>query len=97
MTLIIIVISQNPNFYTVVSRFLEINLGIVIALLVSRFIWPLHSRTKLRYILIDTLQNQKNLAQQLEEFTLSYDDKSEKPYEVFENKILNNISNKLGL
>ncbi|OIZ94189.1 hypothetical protein A1D18_04850 [Candidatus Rickettsiella isopodorum] len=91
VTLIIIVISQNPNFYTVVSRFLEINLGIVIALLVSRFIWPLHSRTKLRYILIDTLQNQKNLAQQLEEFTFSYDDKSEKPYEVFENKILNNI------
>jgi uncharacterized membrane protein YccC len=91
VTLIIIVITPNPNFYTVISRFLEINLGIIIALLVSRFIWPLHSRTQLRYILIDTLQNLKDLAQKLEEFTPTNDDKSEKPQEVFENKILNNI------
>jgi uncharacterized membrane protein YgaE (UPF0421/DUF939 family) len=91
VTLIIIVISQNPNFYTVISRFLEINLGIIIALLVSRFIWPLHSRTQLRYILIDTLQNLKDLAQQLEEFTPTNEAKNEKSSEFFENKILNNI------
>lgn len=91
VTLIIIVISQNPNFYTVISRFLEINLGIIIALLVSRFIWPLHSRTQLRYILIDTLQNLKELAQQLEKFTLTNEDTSEKSSEIFENKVLNNI------
>ncbi|MGC1855010.1 MAG: FUSC family protein [Candidatus Aquirickettsiella sp.] len=90
VTLIIIVISPNPNFYTVMSRFLEINLGIIIALLVSRFIWPLHSRTQLRYILIDTLQNLKDLAQKLEEFRPISDD-HEKPQEFFENKILNNI------
>lgn len=91
VTLIIIIISQNPNFYTVISRFLEINLGIVIALLVSVFIWPLHSRTKLRYIVIDTLSNLKELAQQLEKFTPTNEDTNEKSYEVFENKILNNI------
>ena len=91
VTLIIILISQNPNFYTVISRFLEINLGIIIALLVSRFIWPLHSRTQLRYILIDTLQNLKNLAQKLEEFRITNDVNSEKPQDFFENKILNNI------
>jgi Fusaric acid resistance protein family len=91
VTLIIILISPNPNFYTVMSRFLEINLGIIIALLVSRFIWPLHSRTKLRYILIDTLQNFKNLAQKLEEFTHANDDSTKKPPEFFENRILNNI------
>ena len=92
VTLIIIVISPDPNFYTVMSRFLEINLGIIIALLVSRFIWPLHSRTQLRYILIDTLQNLKALAQKLEEFTFtSSDDNNTKPQEIFENKILNNI------
>lgn len=90
VTLIIIVISPNPNFYTVMSRFLEINLGIIIALLVSRFIWPLHSLTQLRYILIDTLQNLKALAQKLEEF-IPIDDDNEKPQEVFENKTLNNI------
>lgn len=91
VTLIIIVISENPNFYTIISRFLEINLGIIIALLVSRFIWPLHSRMKLRYILIDTLRNLKGLAQQLEKFTLTHEDTSEKLSEVFESKILNNI------
>jgi uncharacterized membrane protein YgaE (UPF0421/DUF939 family) len=92
VTLIIIVISPDPNFYTVMSRFLEINLGIIIALLVSRFIWPLHSRTQLRYILVDTLQNLKALAQKLEEFTLKNgDDNNTKLQEIFENKILNNI------
>ncbi|MFZ0218654.1 MAG: FUSC family protein [Candidatus Aquirickettsiella sp.] len=91
VTLIIIVISQNPNFSTVISRFLEINLGIIIALLVSRFIWPLHSRTKLRYILIDTLQNLKVLAQKLEEYKPTNEVISEKSPAVFENKILNNI------
>lgn len=90
VTLIIIVISPNPNFYTVMSRFLEINLGIIIALLVSRFIWPLHSRTQLRYILIDTLGNLKDLAQKLEEFIPTNDD-NVKPQEVSENKVLNNI------
>jgi uncharacterized membrane protein YccC len=91
VTLIIIVISPNPNFNTVMSRFLEINLGIIIALLVSRFIWPLHSRTQLRYILIDTLQNLKAFAQKLEEFTSTKDDNNDKPQEVLENNILNNI------
>lgn len=90
VTLIIIVISPNPNFYTVMSRFSEINLGIIIALLVSRFIWPLHSRTQLRYILIDTLQNLKALDQKLEEFTSTNKDNNG-PQEIFENKILNNI------
>ncbi|TLY47577.1 MAG: hypothetical protein E6K54_04045 [Gammaproteobacteria bacterium] len=91
VTLIIIVISQNPNFYTVLSRFLEINLGIIIALLVSRFIWPLHSRTQLRSILIDTLQNLKDLAQKLEEFTFTHDEDIPKFQDILENKILNNI------
>ena len=91
VTLIIIVISPNPNFYTVMSRFLEINLGIVIALLVSRFIWPLHSRTQLRSILIDTLQNLKELAQKLEERTFTNDGNISKPQDILENKILNNI------
>lgn len=91
VTLIIIVISPSPNFYTVMSRFLEINLGIIIALLVSRFIWPLHSRTQLRSILIDTLQNLKDLAQKLEDFTFTNDENIPKPQDILENKILNNI------
>lgn len=91
VTLIIIVISPNPNFYTVMSRFLEINLGIVIALLVSRFIWPLHSLTQLRSILIDTLQNLKGLAQKLQELTFTNDGNIFKSQDILENKILNNI------
>lgn len=86
VTLVIIVIAQNPTFSTVISRFLEINLGIVIALLVSRFIWPLHSRTQLRYILINTLQDLKNLSKQLNEYLSS---NTEKPYELLENQVMN--------
>lgn len=91
VTLIIIVISPNPNFYTVMSRFLEINLGIIIALLVSRFIWPLHSHTQLRSILIDSLQNLKDLAKKLEEFPFTNDETIPKLQNNLENKILNNI------
>lgn len=91
VTLIIIVISPNPNLYTVMSRFLEINLGIIIALLVSRFIWPLHSRTQLRSILIANLHNLKDLVQKLEEFTFTNDENIPKPQDILENKILNNI------
>lgn len=92
VTLIIILISKDPNFHTVISRFLEINLGIIIALLVSRFIWPLHSHKKFHYVLIDTVQRLKSLAQQLEEFSSANEDKNEKVYEAFENKILGNIT-----
>lgn len=91
ITIIIILVSPNPNYYTVISRFSEISIGIIIALLVSRFIWPLHSRTQLRYILIDTLQNLKGLAQKFEEFTRTNNDNNEKPQEFFENNILNNM------
>lgn len=91
VTLVVIVVAQNPSFSTVISRFLEINLGISIALLVSRFIWPLHSRTQLRYILIHTLDELKNLAKQLEEFTSVKADKTDKSYELFEDKVLSYI------
>ncbi|MGB8286286.1 MAG: FUSC family protein [Candidatus Aquirickettsiella gammari] len=91
VTLVVIVVAQNPSFNTVMSRFLEINLGIVIALLVSRFIWPLHSRTQLRYILIHTLHELKNLAKQLEAFTSVKADKADKSYELFEDNVLNYI------
>lgn len=91
VTLVVIVAAQNPSFNTVISRFLEINLGLVIALLVSRFIWPLHSRTQLRYSLIHTLDALKNLVKQLEEFTSVKADKTDKSDDIFEDKVLNYI------
>ncbi len=65
VTVVIILIGQNPSYTTALDRFLEISLGILIALLVSRFIWPLHSRTQLRYIMKNTLQDLKILSEQL--------------------------------
>lgn len=85
VTVVIILISENPNFSTVLSRFLEINLGIVIALFVSRFIWPLHSLTQLRYILINTLEDFKMLTEQLKESALT---STEKSHDFFEDRIM---------
>jgi uncharacterized membrane protein YccC len=90
VTVVIILIGQNPGYLSVLSRFLEISLGIVIALLVSRFIWPLHSRTQLRYIITTTLQDLKKLSEQLKLLTST---EAEKTYEKYEDKIISRFSN----
>lgn len=55
VTVAIILLSPQQSLSLAMDRFLEINLGIVIALLVSRFVWPLHSRTRLLNTIASTL------------------------------------------
>lgn len=55
VTVAIILLSPQQSLSLAIDRFLEINLGIVIALLVSRFVWPLHSRTRLLNSIASTL------------------------------------------
>jgi uncharacterized membrane protein YccC len=94
VTVVIILIGQDPSYASVLSRFFEISLGITIALLVSRFIWPLHSRTQLRYIMTNTLQNLTKLLQQLALFTST---EAEKNYELYEDKIINRFTSQAKL
>ena len=65
VTVVIILIGQKPSYGTVLSRFLEINLGILIALFVSRFLWPLHSHTQLRQLVRTTIGDLQQLFTQL--------------------------------
>ena len=65
VTVIIILLGQNPSLYTAAHRFLEISAGILIAALVSQFILPIRARDHLR-------QTQaKTIAQLREYYTLS--------------------------
>lgn len=48
VTVIIILFGQNPTVQTGIERFSEISLGILIAALISQFIFPIHAKTLLQ-------------------------------------------------
>lgn len=48
VTVTIILFGTNPNVQTGIERFLEISLGILIAAIISQFIFPIHAKTHLR-------------------------------------------------
>lgn len=54
-TVVIILLGKNPDLLTVLERFLEISAGILIAALVSQFIFPIHARNHLRRNQRDTI------------------------------------------
>jgi len=60
VTAVIILVGQQPDIKVALMRFLEINIGIVIALLVSRFIWPLHSKARLLRVITSALVDLKD-------------------------------------
>jgi uncharacterized membrane protein YgaE (UPF0421/DUF939 family) len=60
VTVAIILLSPQQSISYAADRFLEINIGIVIALLVSRFLWPLHSRTRLLHAIAITISQLKD-------------------------------------
>ena len=94
VTTVIILIGQKPSYAGVLYRFFEISLGIGIALLVSRFIWPLHSRTQLHYIVMTTLQDLKQLSGQLKTLTSK---EAEKIYQGYEDRVISRFSNQTKL
>lgn len=61
VTVVIILIGQNPTIQTAAGRFLEISVGILIAALISQFILPIHARRNLRKNQIRTLHHLENL------------------------------------
>jgi uncharacterized membrane protein YccC len=90
ITVVIILTTPNPSYATALTRFVEISLGILIALLVSRFVWPFHSRTKLRCLLKNTLEDLKILFEQLRTWGSQ---EAEKIYETYADKISSCFAN----
>lgn len=60
VTTIIILFGNPPSLGLALTRFLEISIGILIAALVSQFIFPIHARTHLRRAQAATLAQIKN-------------------------------------
>jgi uncharacterized membrane protein YccC len=60
VTTIIIMFGNPPSLHLALTRFLEISVGIVIAALVSQFIFPIHARTHLRRSQAATLDQIKS-------------------------------------
>ena len=60
VTVIIILFGNPPTLWLALTRFLEISVGILIAAIVSQFIFPIHARTHLRRAQAATLQQIKN-------------------------------------
>lgn len=89
VTVVIILVGQDPSFESVLSRFFEISLGIAIALLVSRFIWPFHSRTQLGLLIRGTLCDLHLLAKKLNDVSFHA---LSKEYDPYEEKIINNFA-----
>lgn len=58
-TVVIILISNNPTMVTVIERFVEITMGIVIAALISQFVLPIHARQHLRDTQAATLRQMR--------------------------------------
>jgi uncharacterized membrane protein YccC len=93
VTIVIILIGQNPSYTSLFDRFFEITLGIVIALLVSRFVWPLHSRTQLQSVMLSALADLKNLLKELSELS----SKTANHYEAYEDKMISNFASQKKL
>lgn len=81
VTVAIILLSPQQSLFYAVDRFLEINLGIVIALLISRFIWPLHSRNRLLHAITITLDELNNFYAKLVQAEFSHTELLDMAYE----------------
>lgn len=56
VTTSIIMINNNPTYYTAIERGLEISIGVLIATVVSQFILPIHARDHLKRQQVQTLK-----------------------------------------
>ncbi len=61
VTLILVLTGQNVTIEIALQRGFYITVGIIIALLVSRFIFPIHARDHLKYRIANTLRNLSKL------------------------------------
>ncbi|MDA8561614.1 FUSC family protein [Gammaproteobacteria bacterium] len=58
-TVVIILIGQDPTLKIALERFMEISLGILIAAVISQFIFPVHARKHLKQLQSETIKKLK--------------------------------------
>ena len=61
VTVAIVLLGQEQTLNVAFLRIIEILLGMVIAFLVSRFLWPVHAKKRLFYSIVNTLHYLKKL------------------------------------
>lgn len=88
-TMIMILDIQAPTLKTAVDRTLEIFLGILIAILVSRFVFPRHAKKLLRVSITNTLHQFQALFEFFVTKELTFDSVTEK--EKIENNVMSEI------
>lgn len=64
-TVIMILLAQNPTYKTALLRFLEIMLGVGIAFIMSKFIFPVHAYQKIYDSIADTMEGCLHLYESL--------------------------------
>lgn len=60
VTVAIILINAAPTVHLAWMRFIQISLGILIALIVSRFLWPQRAKDRLRRAIVANIQHMQN-------------------------------------
>jgi uncharacterized membrane protein YccC len=87
VTVIVILLGQNPSLYTATHRFLEISAGILIAALVSQFILPIRARDHVR------IMQAKAIAQLREYYKISFSiDADESTIQDLDEEIVKSLS-----
>lgn len=89
-TVVIILMGQNPTLLMAFERFLEISVGILIAALVSQFVFPIHARTHLRLNQIQTLLKLKKFY--LDTLAIDKTEKEIKEYQELDNEIIQSLT-----
>jgi uncharacterized membrane protein YgaE (UPF0421/DUF939 family) len=63
VTMVIIVVSNNPQLHSALDRLIEIIMGVIIAILVSRFVLPIHAEKLLYQNIATSIEYLKKLYQ----------------------------------
>ncbi|WP_251365629.1 FUSC family protein [Coxiella-like endosymbiont of Rhipicephalus sanguineus] len=88
-TMVMILDARAPTLKTAIDRTLEIFIGILIAIVVSRFVFPRHAKKLLRVSITNTLQQFQELFEFFVTKELTLD--SLKEQEKIENNMINEI------
>lgn len=90
VTVVIILIGQNPTLRSAIERFLEISLGILIAALVSQFVLPIHASRHLRDLQAKTIRQLRSfyLVNQMTSLGVEHDESYQKLEEDIANLLI---------
>ncbi|MBI5448257.1 MAG: FUSC family protein [Gammaproteobacteria bacterium] len=100
-TVVMIVLSDDPTYKTAILRFIEISIAILIAFIVSKFLFPIHAYQKIYEAIAATLENYIELYQLVwiqDTGTQAFLEKEEKIIAIFatQRKLMHEAGNELS-